>query len=350
MRRSAASLLVLLALAAAPARAQEARPVEIPERAADAMSRADPLLGEAQKRLATKEWDAAIAAYAKALDAIGDEAVLGGLRDQALYNTACAEARAGRTAKAAAAFAESVRSGLRPFVVPGPAGTFVEQPGLTLEHVLADADLDPIRKEKAYVDALKPYLAAGTPVFEFTRPEMSSLVPVVIVMAPEGADAARAVTPWRVAAGERRIALVTVEGPVRPSPKERKWLLRDGDDRWAVAKVRETLDLVAKDVRVDPKRMFLVGVGERPGEAAWAAALAESSRLAGFAAPGARFHAEWHADAIAALPAAWRVAVGKADEKPAKMLKERGIEAARVEVGNDESRTAAEILETMLGK
>ncbi len=350
MRRAAALLLVLLAVIAAPARAQEVRTVEVSESAADAMSRAAPHFEEAQRRLASKEWDEAVAAYAKALLAIGDEAVLGGWRDQALYNTACAEARAGRTEKAADAFAKSVRDGLRPVVLRGPAGAWVAEPGLTLEHLLADADLDPIRKQTAYVDALKPYLAAGTPVFEFTRPETSSLVPVVIVLALEGADAARAVTPWRVAAGERRIAIVTVEGPIRPTPKERKWLLKDGDDRWAIAKIRETLDLVAKDVHVDRKRVFLVAIGERPGEAAWATALAETSRLAGFAAPGARFHAEWHADGVAALPVSWRVAVGTADEKAAKMLKDRGIDAARVEVSNDESKTAAAILDALLAK
>ena len=134
-----------------------------------------------------------------------------------------------------------------------------------------------------------------------------------------------------------RIALVAVAGPVRATPSERRWILGDGDERWAVAKLREVLDVVAKDVHVDRKRVFIAGLGERPGEAAWAAALAEPGRIAGFAAPGARFHAAWHADTIAAAPKEWRVALGTKDDGPAKMLKERGIEAVRVEPSKDES-------------
>jgi hypothetical protein len=94
--------------------------------------------------------------------------------------------------------------------------------------------------------------------------------------------------------------------------------------------------------------VFLVGAGERPGEAAWDAALAEPSRFAGLAALGARFHAAWHADAIATAPKEWRVAVGVADDVPAKMLKERGIEAARVGKGDDESKTVAAVLAAFL--
>jgi hypothetical protein len=341
-------VLAMLAAAALVAVLVSAAHTARPNAAVEAFEAADPLLKDAADALAAKDWDAAVAANTKALAALGDEPVLGGWRDQANYNTACALAHSGNTAAAAEAFAASIRDGLRPVVFPGPAGTWIPQPDLTLEHVLADADLDPIRKEKVYTDALAPYLAAGDPVIELTQKDESPPVPAVIVLAAENDDAEHALTAWRAAAKDRRIALVALAGPVRPTPKERHWILRDGDERWAVAKIRATLDVLAKDARIDGKRVFLVGAGERPGEAAWAAALAEPSRFAGLAALGARFHAAWHADAIATAPKEWRVAVGVADDVPAKMLKERGIEAARVGKGDDESKTVAAVLAAFL--
>jgi hypothetical protein len=350
MRRSAALVVLFVALAAAPVRAQEKPQAEVPEHVVAAYEKASPPLEEAERALAAKDWDAAVAAFGRAVAALGDDAALGGTRDGALYNAACAHARLGHLAKAAETFAESVKNGLRPALSRASNGAWLLSPGLTLEHVLVDADLDPIRKETAYLDALKPYLAAGEPLVEFTRPDKQDAVPALIVLAADGADADRALPAWRVAAGGRHLALVALAGPVRPSPKDRRWILGDGDDRWAVAKVKETLDLLAKDARVDPKRIFLVGLGAAPGEAAWAAALDDAKRFAGLAAPGARFHAQWHADAVAALPTTWRVALHPADEKPAKMLKDRGIEAARVEPSKDESVVATAILDAMLGK
>jgi len=350
VNRGAALVLVFVALAAAPARAQEKPPPDVSERAAAALEKAQPHREAAERALAAKEWETAVASYGRALEALGDDAAVGGARDGVLYNTACAHARLGRAAKAAETFAASVKNGLRPDLARASNGAWTETPGLTLEHVLVDADLDPIRKEKAYLDALKPYLAAGEPVVEFTGADAGSPAPAVIVLAAEGEDAERALPAWRVAAKDRRVALVALAGPVRPSPKERRWILGDGDERWAVAKIRETLDALAKDARVDAKRVFVVGVGAAPGEAAWAAALDDAKRVAGLAAPGARFHAAWHADAVAALPTTWRVALFAGDEKPAKLLKDRGIEAARVEPSKDESVVAAAVLDAMLGK
>ena len=352
MKRLALLLLLLLAPAAA---AQDPRagprPVELTSAAEEARAKGERLLTDAQRVFAEKKWDDAIAAYERVLEALGDDPALAGLRDQALYNIACAHARAGRAAKAAGVFAESVAHGLRPIVVQNPAtGEIVEVPGLRLEHLLVDPDLDTIRGEPAYVAALKPFVTLGEPVIEFTHPETSSLVPAFILLAADGEDAERALPAWRIAAKERRVALVAVAGPVRPTPAERRWIVGDGDERWAVAKLRETLDLVAKDVHIDPKRVFLVGAGARPGEAAWAAAMAEPARLAGFAAPGARFHAAFHADAVAKAPKSWKVALGEGDEEAAGMLKESGIEAARVAPSKDEAEVAAGILEALLGK
>jgi hypothetical protein len=350
VRRVLALAALFVVLAAAPVRAQDKRPPAVLEKAVAAYEKAAPYLNTAERALAAKEWDTAISAYARAVEALPDDEALGGVRDGALYNTACAYARLGHVSKAAETFALSVHSGLRPRLTGVGVGAWAFVPGLTLEHLLVDADLDPIRKEPAYLDALKPYLAAGEPVVEFTGADADAPAPAVIVLAAEGEDAERALPAWRVAAKDRRVALVALAGPVRPTPKERRWILGDGDERWAVAKVKQTLDLLAKDARVDPKRIFLVGLGATRGEAAWAAALDDAKRVAGLAAPGARFHAEWHADAIAALPTTWRVALLPADEKPAKMLKDRGIEAARVAPSKDESVVAAAILDAMLGK
>ncbi len=352
MRRAAAVALVFAALVASSADAQEARAVQIPDGDLEKIEKAAPLLSAAEDALVKKDWAAAAASYAKAAETLGDDAVIGGMRDGALYNEACAQARLGHAAKAADLFAQSVKNGLRPALAAGPTGGWAHVTGLRLEHVLVDADLDPIRKEPAYLEALKPYLAAGAPVVEFTRPDTDSLVPAVIVLAAEGVEPARALPAWRAAAKQRgaRIALAALAGPVRPRPEDRRWLLDDGDDRWAVAKAAETLDVVAKDPRVDRSRVFVVGIGAAPGEAAWAAATAESKRLAGFAAPGARFHAEWHADAVAALPKTWRVALYASDARPAAMLKERGIEAASVAPSKDESAVAGAILDALLGR
>jgi hypothetical protein len=350
VRRAAAIGVLFLAVIAAPVGAQDAAPTTPSPAAAAKLEKALPSFEDARRALAEKDWDAAVAAYARAAETLGDDASLGGWRDAALYDTACAHARAGRAVKAAEVFAQSVAQGLRPMARQTESGAWALAPGLTLEHILSDADLDAIREEKAYRDALRPYLAAGEPLLEFTRPDTSSLVPAVIVLAADGEDVERALPAWRVAARERRIALVAVAGPVRPTATDRRWILGDGDERWAVAKIAETLDLVAKDARIDGKRVFVVGMGERPGEAAWAAALAAPTRVAGFAAPGARFHAAWHADAIAAVPTTWRVALGATDAEPAKLLKERGIEATRVEPSKDEVATAASVLEALLGK
>lgn len=349
MRRGALLLVVGAALAAPapPARAQD-RVVELSAAEEKAFAKAQPHLEEAQRAFRDREFDAAANAYRQAIAALDGHAALGGWRDQAAYNLACAHARAGRPGPAADAFAESVRDGLRAPLARTPAGAWVETSGLTLEHVLADSDLDTIRGEQVYRRALAPYLEAGEPVVEFTRPERSSRAPAVVVLAAEGEDAARALPAWKVAAGDRALALVAIDGPVRPAPRERRWILGDGDERWAVAKVKRALDLVAKDPRIDEERVFLVGQGARPGEAAWAAALAERARLAGFAAPGARFHAEFHEDAIAALPAAWRVALAKPDARAAALLAARGLKPAVLEPTPDPARTAAAILAAFL--
>jgi hypothetical protein len=347
--RLAALVALVLALLAACSRDQETRRIEIPTKALEALTEAAPSRADALRAQTAKDWDAVVAAYAKELAALGDEPVLGGCRDEANYNTACAHARAGRVGDATAAFAASIRFGLRPAIVLDSRGELAIGVPLRLEHVLADADLDPIRKERGYAEALAPYLGAGEPVVAFQAKDAVAPVPAVIVLAPENEDAEHALSAWRAAAQDRSVAIVALAGPVRPSQKERHWILGDGDERWAVAKIRATIDLLATDARVDATRVFVAGIGARPGEAAWAVAFADRARVAGFAAPAARFHAAWHADAIAAAPKNWRVALGAGDAEPAAMLRERGIDAARVEASADESKVIAAVLDAMLG-
>src|SRR5262245_2954268 len=243
-------------------------------RAEAALVAGDEIAREALGAFEEARWDDAVAIYARALAAYGegDDAVLGGSRDQALYNTACAHARAGRVQQAAETFAKSVASGLRPVVVPYAGGGWVETRALTLEHLLVDADLDPIRNEAAYAAALRPLLGAGVATVEYTTPEAAEPVPAVIVLAPEGDDGERARAAWQAAA-KVPLALVVLAGPVRPTVKDRRWILGDGDERWAVAKVREGIDAALADPHVDKARVYVAGVGARPGEAAWAAAL-----------------------------------------------------------------------------
>src|SRR6187455_1855961 len=99
-------LVVLAMLAAAalvacgerPPAAQDEKPVEVSKAAVAALQEAAPKIKDAEDALAKRDWDAAIAANAKLLAALGDEPVLGGWRDMANYNTACALARSGKNA------------------------------------------------------------------------------------------------------------------------------------------------------------------------------------------------------------------------------------------------------------
>ena len=58
MKRAAALALLFVALAAAPARAQDKAPPEVSEKSAAALEKARPDLEAADRALAAKDWDA----------------------------------------------------------------------------------------------------------------------------------------------------------------------------------------------------------------------------------------------------------------------------------------------------
>jgi hypothetical protein len=163
---------------------------------------------------------------------------------------------------------------------------------------------------------------------------------------------------WRkTASGAAPILLADVRGPVcgdppaeakllgtsggKPVPMPyRRWLLEDGDDRWALAHSRRVLDAVAAaavEGRADAGRVFLFGEGRDAATAAWAAALAMPERVAGICAVGGAFHREAWADAVAAVPAKragkspWKVIVGPRDDAAAEAMQSIGIEVTRTD-------------------
>jgi hypothetical protein len=344
--RPHAALLVVLACVAAAACGARTPDAKVAPESAAVLTAAAPLADDAQRATAEGRWDDAIGAYERFLAKIGDDAALAGWRDFALYNVACAHARAGRTTRAAQSFAESVVHGLRPRIERVGSG-WTEVSGLTIEHVLADADLDPIRREPAYLRALESLVAAGEPLLQAVGPG-ASRVPGVVALAAEDEEAANALAVWRAAAKGRALVLAVVEGPVRPHPNARRWQVGDFDERWAVAKVRAAAERLLGDARVDPSRVYVAGIGPRPGDAAWGAALSLGPQIAGFAAPEGRFDPYWRADAVAAAPASWRVALAPADTPASSMLREHGIDVLRAPRFTDPAATAAAILDALL--
>src|SRR5205814_1178843 len=84
------STALLACFLAASSSAQDVRPadkrVDISAAERQAMEKAGPLMDEAQRTFAAKDWDASIAKYAAAIAVFGDDEALGGWRDQAVYN------------------------------------------------------------------------------------------------------------------------------------------------------------------------------------------------------------------------------------------------------------------------
>ncbi len=312
-----------------------------PVAAAAAVAATRSTLARAFERLAVHDWEGAVPAFREVADALEPHALLGGLRDQCLYNVACAQARLGRAEDAVRAFAESVEYGIRPLVTPVADGRVVLSPGLSFAHILADPDLDSLRDRSDFQDVLRPLLRAGEPLVELTAAAASAEIapeslPGVIVALAEDQYVERGAAYWREALAEVPAVLAFVAGPVRPTPRSRRWLLVDGDERFAVAKIEEALAALRTDERVDASRVFMASLSPAAAQSAFAAALASPRAIAGLALGPFRFHAAWHADALHALRAVrgdapWRIAYVAVDERLALALTAAGVAATRVE-------------------
>lgn len=310
---------------------------------------------ETQGDYESGRWADAAAGYRRQMTAAEADPHLAGWRDQAAYNLACVEARAGNRAAAAEAFAQSVRHGLRPVEVPatdarsGAVQWVTSDTSLSLPHILADPDLDPIRDEPAYRDAMKAYLEVGEPVVVFDHGVPGGPQPFVFWLRGNS----KVEWPqWRF--GTRGAVFAHQHGTIAlqgdaTTPYDWRWLLADGDTRWAVASVRRTLDVlptvtpaaiggnwVFDGPRIyDLDSVYLVAFEPEAATAALAAALEMPERIAGFVALGAKQPAPTIADALAAVATkragkpAWKVVVGESDDALAASLTAAGATVVR---------------------
>jgi len=286
--------------------ATDAAPVPTPAEAiaaaAAAREAASRELERAYQRMSERDWAGCIEPFLSAVEHYEPYVLLGGLRDQCLYNVACAYARSERPAEAVEAFARSVEHGLRPVTTPFADGTLSVRAGLTFAHILVDSDLDSLRSRDDFRSVLDPLLRGGAPVLEPTPvvpPE--ERVAGLVVLLSEDRNAEDGGAPWREALSEIPAIVCFTEGPVRPLPGARRWLLSDGDERFAVERIEAAIDLLRVDPRVDPDRVMIAAASPLAAEAALAAVLARAEDVAGFAFGSFSFHAAWHADALAEL-------------------------------------------------
>ena len=224
-------------------------------------------------------------------------------RDRALYNAACSQARLGQVDAAAATFARSVEHGLRTAKSWVPGQGWRDVGALALEHVLADPDLDAIRPTDAYRDALSPFLAAGALNVDLSLAVPGGIQPALLLLdQPERAGAA----PWELDVPETGLIFATLPAPIArlgedTAPADRRWLLTDGDERWALARVREAQSDLESEPACDPAAIFVVGVGPESGTAALHALLIMPDLFAGVVVFGARVHPAAIADDVAVL-------------------------------------------------
>ena len=268
------------------------------------------LAAESSGHFVAGRWDAAAQSLKEQASAASGDERLAGWRDHAFYNLACVEARAGRMPEAAAHFAESIGHGLRAPMQPGAGEAWIQAaPALTLPHILADPDLDGIRAEASYREALAQYLDAGAEDGSSVRklpargaPERP--VTVLVLGDPE---------PWVSAETEA----IEVRPPIAPAghatpPGGHRWLLDDGDARWGVARVWFAID------QADTGRVHLAAEGPDASAVAWATALAQPDHVAGVFVRRGRFDRIAWADALAAAvkshgASAWRVVLVDGD-------------------------------------
>jgi hypothetical protein len=289
---------------------------------------------DAQTALFDGRYDDAARLFSEMADAVEATGVpeLQGHRDLALYNAACSLARAGRTAEAAETFARALEHGLRPAKGRTADGTWVATASLRLEHLLADPDLDPIRAEPKYREALEPYLAGGQLAIDLESSVSDAPLPALVVLAAPGFEQVS-----ELEEPEGGLLFAVLEPPIGEQgeatpPDARRWLLADGDERWAVARIREALDDLEGQGNAAEGRVHLAGAGPQSGTAALHAALAMPDRLAGVVVTGARFHAAGVADDVAAFaraPSRPKIAVGPGDDELAAAFARAGVTVER---------------------
>ncbi len=305
-----------------------------------------PDLERAFALLAARSWSASIAPFLSVVEQLESQPLLAGLRDQCLYNVACAYARTDEPERAVEFFGRSVEHGLRPVQTPTTDGRLTISPGLTLAHLLVDSDLDVLRDRDDFRSLLDPLLRGGAPVVEATPAATLAVtdgtrVPGLIVLLSEDRDVAEGGAPWRTALAETPALICFVEGPVRPLPITKRWLLSDGDERFAVRRVLEALDLLRADPRVDPARIVLAAASPLAAEAGLSATLDRAADVAGLVLGPFVFHAAWHADALARLGSSRR------EEVPwsVRLVQPRGRAAAALHEAGAAVTEIAELVE-----
>ncbi len=276
---------------------------------------AAPRIAAAHRELEARRWDAAARQLAAVAEELRPSALLGGLRDECLYNAACAYARSGSADEAFAALREALVHGVRDAARP-EGDRLVVQRGLTVAHLLVDPDLASLHALPAWEELVAPLVRGGdAPLLVRTAAAApdGARVPGVVVLAPSGAGAADVAAELAAALDAQPAVLAIVDGPVRPRPGVRAWLLEDGDRRFGAARAGAALDALRADARVDPEQVLVAAADPAAVVCALDAALARPRDVAGLVLGPSRFDAAWHADALAALSAAragttpWRV-------------------------------------------
>ena len=309
---------------------------EIVIRAAAVFAETKDARARAFERLEARDWAGCLAAFDEVVTALEPVPLLGGFRDQCLYNVACANARMGRPEEAVKALAACLEHGLRPVATPTEDGRVVIGAGLSFAHILVDSDLDSLRERDDFHAVLDGLLRAGEPLVLLTAAAQAmdapTALPGVVIALPEDRDVDSGATIWGAALADVPAVVAIVAGPVRPSPRSRRWLLVDGDERFAVAKIDEALDALRSHANVDPSRVYMAALSAPAGQGALAAALARPRDVAGLALGPFRFHAAWHADALHDLAAArqglapWRVSFFRTGDTFESALTAAGVE------------------------
>ncbi len=302
--------------------------------AAASLQAAQAPLRRAFDRLEVRDWEGCLEPFEEAIAHLEPHPLLGGLRDQCLYNVACAQSRLGRPDEALTAFAASVEHGLRDVVQAVSETHGLKVSGLSIAHILVDGDLDAIRELSGFDAALAPLVAGGSSIVLDGGLSLGG-VAVVLLAADQEADAAR-VRWWNVL-GRMYSNVMLVEGPIRPRADRRRWVLEDGDERFGVAR----LDAVAAEVGESPEvRVHVFADGDDAARVALTWAATNPARVAALALHAERLDVAHHADALAAFDVPLRIVLAGDTDGAVARLRDLGVDV--VELSADEFPAGAE--------